>query len=119
MLADAFADEIELSQVQLARWEGSGGAAMAGACCGRPLVATADLTAALQSSRGGSAARGGVGASTGRGEGPERARGVGSGTRRLACTHVQNARSGRAQSVQAKCSAKCPTMLGGVGGAGD
>ena len=71
------------SRGQLACGGGLGGAVHGRAHCGRPLAAAADLTAVLWSSRGGSAARGGVGASTGRGEGPERARGIGSGTRRL------------------------------------
>ena len=52
-LADGLADEIELFQGQLARWGGSGGADTAGACCGRQLAATADLTVALCGARGG------------------------------------------------------------------
>ena len=98
------------SRGQLARWSGSGGAAMAGACCGRPLVATADLTAALWSSRGGSAAREGAGMLAVSGEGPERARGGGSETRRLGA-RVQNVCSGHAQSTPTRCSAKCQCVL--------
>ena len=41
------------SRGQLARWSGSGGAATAGACCGRQLAAMADLTVALWGARGG------------------------------------------------------------------
>ena len=48
---------MDCSKGQLARWSGSGGAATAGACCGRQLAATADLTVALWGARGG---RGGV-----------------------------------------------------------
>ena len=39
------------SRGQLARWSGSGGAATAGACCGRQLAAMADLTVALWGAR--------------------------------------------------------------------
>ena len=55
---------------------------MAGACCGRPLVATADLTATLWGSRDGSAAREGATVLSARGEWLERARGGGSEMRR-------------------------------------
>ena len=71
------------SRGQLARAGGLGGAVHGRACCGRPLAAVADLTAALWGSRGGSAAREGAGVLAAGREGPEQARGDGRGTRRL------------------------------------
>ncbi len=40
------------------------------------------------------------------------------GTRRPERTHVQNARSGRAQSTHNRCSTKCQCALGSLGEAG-
>ena len=76
-------------------------------CCGRPLAAMADLTAALWSSRGGLEGAGewmrtGVALQVSKGQGQ---------TRRPVRTHVQNARSGRAQRMHARCSTKCQRVL--------
>ena len=90
---------------------------MAGAHCGRPLAAVADLTAALWSSRGGSAAREGSGMLAVSGEGPERVRGGGSETWRLSA-RVQNVCSGHAQSKPTRCSAKCQCVLESSNAAG-
>ena len=82
---------MDCSRGQLASRGGSGGAVHGRGCCGRPLAAVADLTAELWSSRGSSVTREGSGSSTGRGEWPERARGVGNGTRRLVRARAKRA----------------------------
>ena len=106
---------------ELARCGGRGGAAHGGGGCGRGHAAKRVLVAALWGARGG---RGGFGVQkeTWRaGCGWPRAR-TGAGRDAAArCTrvqHVQNARSGRAQSTPTRCSAKCQCMLQGLGEAG-
>ena len=69
---------LSCSRGQLARWSGLGGAATAGACCGRPLDVVADLMAALWGSRGGLEGSGewmrtGVALQVSKGQGPEAA----------------------------------------------
>ena len=96
------------SRGQLACGGGLGGAVHGRAHCGRPLAAAADLTAALWSSRGGSAAREGAGVLAVRGEWPERARGGGSGTRRLGARACKTCALGapRARTLGVRRNAK-------------
>ena len=94
---------LSCSRGQLASAGGSGGAVHGRGCCGRPLAAVADLTAVLLGARGlaGSCERmrsGGAALQASKGRGA---------TRRPKRTHVQNARSGCAQSTHETCSTVC------------
>ena len=103
------------SRGQLANGGGLGGAVHGRSGRGRRRAAKKLAAAMLQGARGRSS-----GARHGYTSGSDRARGRGQpGTRQLGRTHVQNARSGRAQSVHANCSAKCQGMIGGFGEVGD
>ena len=82
-------------------------------------MATADLMAALWSSSSGFAVREGQ-VRWLRVEEDQNGRGGGGNeTRRLGRTHVQNTRSGHAQSMHARRSAKCQHVLESLGGAGN